>query len=602
MRVWIIDEGKYPSGFAGGKFTTDAPELRMKALVIDEKIELKGGDTISIQLAEDIVSVIAVNQLDSTNQILDLQSGNLQWTAPEGQWIVTLIKHDFRSSPTRAVNNPTRGKDPSNSLCDYLDPEATLKFLEFTHEEHKKYVGEEFGKTVLGFRGDEPDYSIRGIPYTPNIFTKFKEQKGYDIQPYVASFFTPKLTEEQKRIKADYWDVWSDLFAENFFKVQADWCAENNLEYLVHLNKEDNMMALVNHEGDFFKCMRYVQMPGVDAIWNQIWPDSLTTDFPKYASSVAHVYGKPRSFTESFAAYRKKPDVAQAKWVLDHQFVRGINMVEVMFVPASTRGKLGLNGWTADEQFPAVAKYIHRASYMLSQGRPTAQIAVYHPTTSMWLGDSESNKSTLRIMQQLLEHQRDFDFIDENALASILRLDNGTLINQSGQSYKTVLIPSASAISKKAMDLLQSFAAAGGEVAFLGCKPSLLVEKTFRDATEPEDLSWAEYEPLEELTLAIIEALPSPDVRLDKYCPSIKYVHRTLKDAEIYFFFNESAEKQICKADLIGKGEVQVWDAMSGEIKIQKGVKSENGFVNLNMELEPFDSQFILVGDSPKGM
>ena len=33
MRVWIVDEGKYPSGFAGGLFTTDAPDLRMKALV-----------------------------------------------------------------------------------------------------------------------------------------------------------------------------------------------------------------------------------------------------------------------------------------------------------------------------------------------------------------------------------------------------------------------------------------------------------------------------------------------------------------------------------------------------------------------------------------
>lgn len=277
----------------------------MKALVVAERMEVAGGEKVSRKLPNDIVSAIAVNQSDSTNQILDIQSGELQWTAPDGQWNVMLIKHDFRSSPTRAVNNPTHGKDVTNSLHDYLDPVAIQKFIEFTHEQHKQGLGSEFGKTVLGFRGDEPAYCIRGIPWTPAIFDIFKQRKGYDVQPYVAAFFTYKLTDEQKRIKADYWDVWSDLFGENFFKVQADWCARHNLEYLVHLAREDNMMALVVNEGDFFECMRYVQMPGVDAIWDQIWPDEEITDFPKYASSVAHVFGKPRTFTESFAADRR---------------------------------------------------------------------------------------------------------------------------------------------------------------------------------------------------------------------------------------------------------------------------------------------------------
>ncbi len=602
MRVWIIDEGKYPSGFAGGKFTTDAPELRMKALVIEDQVELHSGDTISMLLPDDIVSAVAVNLIDSTNQILDIQSGMLQWIAPQGQWKVILVKHDFRSSPTRAVNNPTRGKDPSNSLCDYLDPAATSKFLEFTHEEHKKYIGEEFGKTVLGFRGDEPDYSIRGIPWTPHIFTRFEEHKGYNVQPYTASFFTPKLTEEQKRIKADYWDLWSDLFAENFFMVQAEWCDRHNMEYLVHLNKEDNMMALVAHEGDFFKVMQQVQMPGIDAIWNQIWPDSLVTDFPKYASSVSHVYGKPRSFTESFAAYRKRPDVNQAKWVLDHQFVRGINMVEVMFVPASSKGKIGLMGWTADERFPVIAKYIQRASYLLSQGKPAAQIAVYHPTTSMWLGDSESNASTLHIMQQLLEHQFDFDFVDEHALKSVLLLEKKSFRSLSGQYYHTVLIPSVTVISKTALERLERFVDAGGKVVFLGRKPSLIAERTFRDAVEPGNLGWAIHEPSGSLTPQVLEALPVPDVNIDTYSPSIKYTHRNLPRADLYFFFNESKAKQSVQAILAGKGQAQLWDAMTGEIELIPGVISENGSVKLTLEFEGYETKFIIVGKVPRGL
>ncbi len=600
MRVWIVDEGKYPSGFAGGKFTTDAPDLMMKALVIADRIELVKGDTILRKLPEDIVSAVAVNLLDSTNQILDVGLGELQWTAPEGKWEILLIKHDFRSSPTRAVNNPTRGKDPSNSLCDYLDRTATQQFIEFTHEQHKKYVGQEFGRTVLGFRGDEPDYSIRGIPWTPQVFTVFEERKGYEVQPYIASFFTPVLTEKQKLIKADYWDIWSDLFGENFFKVQADWCADHHMEYLVHLNHEDKMMDLVRSEGDFFECMRHVQMPGVDAIWNQIWPDKLT-DFPKYASSAAHVYGKPRAFTESFAAYRVRPDVGQAKWVLDHQFVRGINMVEVMFIPASSNGQLGLSGWTASEQFPDIAGYIHRISYVLSQGRPAAQIAVYHPTTSIWLGDKESNDHVLQIMQQLLERQRDFDLVDEFALSSVLVAENGSFRNLSGQYYRTVLIPSVPAISKVALEKLQTFAASGGQVVFLGREPSLIVEETFLDATGPVNLSWAIRESSGELTPRVMEALPQPDVRLDHFCPSVKVLHRRLHDADLYFFFNESTENQKRQAMLAGSGRTQMWNALTGKIEMISGAVSDNGTVRLSLDLEPYETKLIIIGAAPEG-
>ena len=601
MRVWIVDEGKYPSGFAGGKFSREAPELRMKALVIAERMALAGGDTLDRTLSEDVVSAVAVNLTDSSNQVLDIVSGKLQWTAPAGQWEVILSRHAFRSSPTRAVNNPTRGKDTTNSLCDYLDPAAVRKFIGFTHEQHQKYIGDEFGRTVLGFRGDEPDYSIRGIPWTPEIFEIFRQKKGYDVEPYTATFFAPRLSDKERRIKADYWDVWSDLFGKNFFKMQADWCADHHMEYLVHLNHEDNMPALVRSEGDFFRCMRYVQMPGIDAIWNQIWPDKVS-NYPKYASSASHVYGKPRAFTESFAAYRIRPDVSQAKWVLDYQLVRGINMVEVMFVPASANGQLGLSGWTATEQFPEVAAYIQRASYILSQGRPTAQIAVYYPTTSMWLGDNKSDESARHIMQELLDNQRDFDFIDEEALSSVLIPHQGTLKNLSGQTYKTILIPSVEAISMKSLTRLKTFVASGGHVVFMDDEPSLTVEKTFLNASGPEDLSWAVKEPSGELTSIVMEALPSPDVRLDKPSPSVKYIHRRLRDADLYFFFNESNENQNSNVTLAGTGEAQLWDAMTGNIKLITDATFDKGITNIKLELKPWQTKFIVIGQKPSGL
>ncbi|HJX70589.1 MAG TPA: glycosyl hydrolase, partial [Bacteroidales bacterium] len=199
-------------------------------------------------------------------------------------------------------------------------------------------------------------------------------------------------------------------------------------------------------------------------------------------------------------------------------------------------------------------------------------------------------------------HQRDFDFVDENALSSLLMLEKGSFRNLSGQSYRTVLIPSASSISKLALERLQSFAASGGQVIFIGQEPSLIIEKTFLNATGPADLSWAIREPSGELTPQVIEALPQPDVRLEQPCPSLKYIHRRLCDADLYFFFNECAENQLHHAILAGRGHAQVWDAMTGKIEVMNSTSLGNGLIKLMFELEPYETKFIVIGAVPSGL
>src|SRR5579875_702168 len=46
MRVWIVDDAGYPSGFAGGKFTADAPSLRMQALEVAQQVPVQGGASV----------------------------------------------------------------------------------------------------------------------------------------------------------------------------------------------------------------------------------------------------------------------------------------------------------------------------------------------------------------------------------------------------------------------------------------------------------------------------------------------------------------------------------------------------------------------------
>jgi alpha-L-rhamnosidase len=609
MCVWIEDEGKYPSGFAGGKFSNERPDLKMQGLIVTEKIEARGGDTITRKLASYIMSAVAFNNDDKTSKIIDVSSGELNWHVPDGNWQIVIAGHRFRSSVTRSVNNPARGKDTTASLFDYLNPLATRQFIDWTHEQYKIYIGSEFGKTFMGFMGDEPDFAY--TPWTPGIPEEFRKRKGYDVRPYLASFFVPRMNDETKRIKADYWDVWSDLFRDNFFKVQADWCRENSIEYIVHLNHEDQVPGLVKSSGDFFKNMRYVGVPGVDAIWSQIWMDHIA-DFPKLASSAAHLYGRPRAFTESFAAFTHRPTVPQAKWVLDYQLVRGINSVQIMFMSASAAksrppavpvNSLSVTSAQAvqrtsffmSDTFPPVAQYLNRTTYLLSKGRPAAEIAVYFPTSSMWYGDNDSNTSVLDIARQLMENQRDFDFVDDQALSSVLTLNLGTLQNLSGQSYRVIIIPSISVISKGSLLKLQEFATAGGKVIFIGSLPSLVADKNFLNAAKPEIQEWSVHEQSGKLTPLILASLPAPDLKIDKLLPQIKYTRRNWSDGDLYFIFNESQEPLIFNVSLSGTGKVSEWDAFTGEKMPLKGAVINKGRINAQMKLQGWETKFIII-------
>lgn len=631
MRVWIVDDAGYPSGFAGGKFTTEKPNLRMQALEVAQKLSVAGGETVHRELPAETVSAAAVNQ-DGAAVPIALHGSTLDWTAPKapaGTWTVLVVDHEFRTSPTRSDTNPHRVKDTEQSLEDYMDPAATQQFLAFTHEQYKQAVGDEFGKTIMGFRGDEPDYSISGLPWTPGFFARFRELKGYDVQPYTALFaqtpsrnnpsVTIHLTPEQLRIKGDYYDVFSKMIAAGFFDPQGQWAAANHLEYQVHLNHEEMEMELTHSEGSFFRDMRWVEVPGIDAIWHQIWTDTVS-DFPRLASSASHVYGKPRAFTESFAAYAPQPDVQMARYILNEQFVRGVNLVEMMNFPATSTGPRPLRGYMAGDGFPELVAYVRRMSYLMSMGRPDASVALYLPSSSMWLGDRDSDTQFVSTERLLSEHQIDFDIVSDDALARDLKAGKGSFETLSGNQYHTVILPDPLVLSSQAFARLKAFAQGGGKVLFIGGTPQWIADRTIRDAkaTGPADFAWAKIvdaqlpptptppqfpptAPLQpqvvpDAILASLHAtVPEATVRLDSADPALKVMKRRWADADVYLLFNEGPQPSDHLVALPSKGStVESWDAQTAAIEPINSTRQAGGLA-VHVKLDPYATSVLVV-------
>jgi hypothetical protein len=309
-----------------------------------------------------------------------------------------------------------------------------------------------------------------------------------------------------------------------------------------------------------------------------------------------------------------------ARYILNEQFVRGVNLVETMYFPASSTPNAHKSAYMEDPAYPALLSYVQRMSYLMSMGRPTASVALYLPSSSMWMGDAAADAEFVSTERMLSERQIDFDIVNDDALASDLVAGRGTLQTKSGNRYGTVILPNISVISQAALDRLRAVANGGGRVLFLGRTPSLISGKTFLDAraARPADFSWAsmvsgELSPTptppaqppaspptpqvvpEAIAHAVSKAVLAPDVRVDKASTALRYTRRRLEDADVYLFFNESPEDFAHTVTVRSAGRrVERWDPQSGTIAPVAAI-GRNGAMTVSLSLKPYETTVLIV-------
>jgi hypothetical protein len=152
-------------------------------------------------------------------------------------------------------------------------------------------------------------------------------------------------------------------------------------------------------------------------------------------------------------------------------------------------------------------------------------------------------------------------------------------------------------ITQTGLERFQAFVKAGGKVIFVGKTPTLVVDKTFLNAKGPPDLSFATLiEPSGEITPRVLAALPKPDVALDRAWQRLTYTHRSWRDGDMYFFFNESDKRESRMATIAGHGQAQVWNLGAGQIHALPDATAEGDSVRLPLVLEPYEAKVIVVG------
>lgn len=392
-----------------------------------------------------------------------------------------------------------------------IEPGATERFLEITHEAYRRVLGDAFGKSIRLTFTDEPEphegRAGRWLAVSSDFEEEFRRRKGYAFSSVAAdlrSLSTP-WSDGLARHRIDYMDVLSDLFVERYVLPVRAWCRKNGLLSSGHFCGDEGptVPRNIRCSGALLRNLRGEDAPGVDVIWRQLYPrcsshpgdEGRQPEIPRYAASAARQNGSRYVLSESLGVYGNAIPPALLKWICDYQLVRGVNRFVFGYYYYATRGAwmhyleptLGpVQPWW--DFMPPFHRYLGNVGAFLAAGRPSVEIAVYYDQRGFWAGGPDSVYAVTMhdlVTRGLDSRPCDYDFVDDELIAASKGLDRGELTVGKAR-YRTLFVPSSKWMTPEAKAALARFRAAGG--CILGAedvaKAHPLCELLGRDASD----------------------------------------------------------------------------------------------------------------------
>ncbi|MCP5116619.1 MAG: hypothetical protein GY953_37810, partial [bacterium] len=335
--------------------------------------------------------------------------------------------HTFRLTPSggviRGVHLDEEDRMPgAPKSADLLNPEATARFIRFTHERYREAVGEHFGKTVRGIFTDEPSIlgrrSRKGLqPWTKGLLPRINEIVGYDLARYLHLLWEESSDNLHEVIRTDYRRAVAAVLADSYYRPISEWCERNGVALTGH-----------PHGGGDLPPQRFFHQPGQDVVWRWVLPGETAVEGEqsltgKTASSMALHLGRKTVINECYGAFGWRLTMSEMKWLADWLFVRGTNLLMPHAFYYSVEGPR-LNERPPDlawanlwwDNYKQFSDYTNRMSWLMRGGTTVVDVAIL-------AHEGEANWRAARI---LLENQIEFFYLDE-AMLDDAEIDDGRL-------------------------------------------------------------------------------------------------------------------------------------------------------------------------------
>lgn len=584
MRVWVLDDAHFPSGFCNGKIAPDSPYG--KVYLTQYGVDIVGpkqGRSVLIMLeqGEELVAVTMGkrdrNNQDSLTEVKDLTSqvsdGRVFVDVPNGLWCVNVIK-------------TTRKGTGRKNYINTIDHDAVRYFIDQIYEPHYAHYKDDFGKTFAGFFSDEPEIGSFGgeyghdanigkfnmkMPWSQTLHERLKELWGSEFaENLMALWTTPDRNSNENKsglCRMQFADIAARLYGENFCEQIGDWCRQHGVEYIGHVIEDGGMHAHMGiGAGHYFHALWGQDMAGIDVVLQQIRPGLDDCKFhsvggnlgyhgelyhyalAKLAASLAHIDSKKkgRALCEVFGAYGWAEGLKLMKWLLDHMLVNGINY----FVPHAFSMKdfpdpdcpphfyaRGMN-----PQFPYfknLMEYCNRVSHLISNGVHIPAVAVVYPAEQEWAGEYLPVEA---IGKQLLRNQIDYEILPTDVLLTMTVVEGK--IKWENEQVPVLILSGSRCITKTLADWLCKAAEKGLKIVVVGQKPlamdsnGILEEWT---SQIKDNLTICEQEDLAD----ILYSFGIGEIKTKKYEPWLRYYHYKHQNGEFWLFMNQSETEEI---------------------------------------------------------
>ena len=559
---WYIDE-----------ILKETPEVH-GAVLAHAVYECAGGSVCAWELPAVPVSVIAYRggAADTSDLRPHVTGRALRWKAPPGDWRVVAVY---------AAEKPL-SLDPMHPLS---GPQTIAKFFQ-RFEDHNPGQS---GRGLNFFFSDELGFGVRGWLWNARFAGEIRRRKGYDVVPELPALFVD-VGPRTPKVRLDYSDVMVSLEEENYFRPLYQWHRSRGMMYgCDHGGRGRD----VTEFGDYFRTQRWMTAPGCDQ-------PGLRSDVikNKVASSIAHLYERERTWLEGYYGSgwgTTSAAVVDATW---RNFAMGQNLLTLHGLYYSTHG--GWWEWAPPCNHFRMPYWAHmgeflraseRLSYLLSQGRHRADVAIVYPvaTVEAGLGGKESVKAAFDLGTYLYERGIDFDFMDFESLARA-RVEERQL-RVSGESYRVLVLPAMRAVRESTIGKAVEFQRGGGIVVTLGALP----EASDRAGRDDAVMSAAvrEISVQRARTPAEVEALVNTSFPRDFACASAKpqMLHRKVGPRDVYMVYGVPKDT-VCTFRAVGR--VELWDPWSGQVSPLRVVRQAGGVTTLRVPLEASEAQLIV--------
>ena len=355
--------------------------IELSSTPVINQYEGKTGEVWRISLPstnKDLPDSLCIPQ----NKVIDItthldKQGHLDWQAPPGHWTILRIGHTS-TGHTNATGGGGKGLE-----CDKFNPEAiTLQFNSWFGEATKQ-AGPDLAARVLKiFHVDSWECGSQN--WSPVFRAEFKKRRGYDLIRFLPAMTGVPVgsAEESEKFLHDIRQTIAELIRDQFYTT---------LKTLAHAHgcvfSAESVAPTMTSDG-------MLHFSETDIPMGEFWLRSPTHDKPNDildAVSGGHIYGKniiqAEAFTELREAWDESP--AMLKPLQDRNYALGINrLVLHVFVhnpwldrkPGMTLGGVGTY-LQRDQTWWPLAKgwidYTTRCQWLLQQGRPVADIAVF---------------------------------------------------------------------------------------------------------------------------------------------------------------------------------------------------------------------------------